>query len=118
MHTLCVRSASFMGPSFNNELYSQEVGAPMGSPPVPDYANLFMANRIDKEIWNILTRNQALKFFKRFLDDIFIIYSGSTKQLHTLFGEINAINPTIQMTMSHTSILGEDPLEKCECDPC
>ena len=102
---------------FNEELYSQDVGAPMGGAPVPDYANLFMAKRIDKEIRNIATRNQALKLFKRFLDDIFMVYCGSTKELHNVFQQINAINPTIQLTMAHTAIQGEDPTDKCNCEP-
>ena len=101
---------------FEDQLYSQEVGAPMGGPAVPDYANIFMAKKIDKGIREILTRNQALKLFKRFLDDIFIIFCGSTRDLHSLFKEINAINSSIQLTMSHTSVPGEDPLEKCECE--
>ena len=36
--------------TFHGESYKQDIGAPMGSAPVPDYANTFMANRIDPKI--------------------------------------------------------------------
>ena len=35
---------------FNGEYYKQEIGAPMGSPPVPDYANIFMGRKIDPKL--------------------------------------------------------------------
>ena len=39
---------------------------------------------------------------KRFLDDIFKIFVGSSKQLHRFFDEIITIHPTIKFTMRHT----------------
>ena len=44
--------------SFNNQLYFQKIGAPMGSAPVPYYANIFMDKRIDKKLKQLL---EALK---------------------------------------------------------
>ena len=91
----------------------------MGSAPVPNYANIFMDKRIDKKLKQLLealkTENgeNAQKLFKRFLDDIFLIFSGKTKDLHTFLKEANNINPTIQLTMSHTSVEGESTEDKC-----
>ena len=98
---------------FHEELYSQDIGAPMGAPPVPPYADIFMARGIDSKIKKI--DPERLKLLKRFLDDIFMIYSGSTKNLHNFFEAVNKINSSIQFTMSHTSIKGEPSENKCEC---
>ena len=86
----------------------------MGSRPVPSYANIFMAKRIDRFIRDLTTGNQnPLILFKRFLDDLFLIFRGSTKELHTLFHKINQIHPAIKFTMEHTSLENEPLNEKC-----
>ena len=96
----------------------------MGSKPAPAYANIFMAETIDKLFWDIARKygkngEIPLKFFKRFLDDIFLIFFGSVYNLHIMFfDELNTIHPTIKFTMSHTvpenNIL---ELESCSCPP-
>ena len=50
---------------------------------------------------------------KRFLDDIFQIFVGSTKDLHKFFDEINNIHPTLKFTLSHTTLKYESKEEKC-----
>ena len=92
---------------FHDGLWKQEVGAAMGSPPVPSYANSLMAD-IDDIIEAIASKykndeNEGLRVLKRFLDDFFLLFVGTTKDLHTLFEEANQINQTIQFTMSHTT---------------
>ena len=66
---------------FNSELYSQKIGGAMGQGHVPSEANIFLARRIDKIIELIARTNysDSLKFIKRFLDDWFLIFCGSTK---------------------------------------
>ena len=59
---------------------------------------------------------ELLLLLLRFLDDYFSIFVGSTKKLHALFAKINQINPSIQLTMSHTSIKNEPIEEKCDCE--
>ena len=107
--------------TFNEELYSQEVGAPMGSPPVPDYANMFMDRKIDRKIKEIAEKylqngTGELKELKRFLDDIFMVFCGKTKDLHAFLEEVNLINKTIQLTMSHTSAPEEAEGDRCNCE--
>ena len=103
---------------FNSEYFQLEIGAAMGSRPVPSYANIFMAKRIDRFIRDLTTGNQnPLILFKRFLDDLFLIFRGSTKELHTLFHKINQIHPAIKFTMEHTSLENEPLNEKCDCTP-
>ena len=56
-----------------------------------------------------------MSVLKRFLDDFFSIFNGTTKELHALFVKINQIHPTIKFTMSHTSIRNELLDNRCEC---
>ena len=91
----------------------------MGQRHVPPSENIFMARRIDNKIEDlarqIIENNiNPLKLFKRFLDDLFMIFLGSTFKLHKFLEEINNIHPSIQFTMNHTSLNSE--LERCECE--
>ena len=106
---------------FNQELYQQVIGTAMGTRPAPPYANIFMANKIDNKIKEVASKindneEDSIKILKRFLDDIFMIYVGSTKNLHNLLKEINKIHPNINLTMSHTSNISEQISSKCECE--
>ena len=72
---------------FNEEYYIQNIGAAMGSRPVPPYANNFMAKLIDPRFLEIAKKFIKdgvfpIKFLKRFLDDLFSIWLGTTKSLH------------------------------------
>ena len=50
----------------------------MGKPkPAPDYANIFMSV-IDDEI---LKLSDKIKLFKRFLDDIYMVFKGNYDEL-------------------------------------
>merc|ERR1712030_56759 len=89
----------------------------MGTRPAPPYANIFMANQIDDKIKEAASKmkdceEDSIKLLKHFLDDLFIIYFGSTKRLHNLLKEINKIHPNIKLTMSHTSIISEPNISK------
>ena len=107
---------------FNEDLYKQLIGAAMGTPPAPSYANIYMAKRIDGAIREAAIKygtqgKSALQMLKRFLDDIFQIFSGTTKQLHSFFEEINQIHPTLKFTMSHTTPISEMEQDRCPCEP-
>jgi hypothetical protein len=59
-----------------------------------------------------------LKFFKRFLDDIFLVFLGSTAKLHLFFNDINMIHPNIKFTMTHTKPKSENQDQiTCPCPP-
>jgi hypothetical protein len=98
---------------FNEEYFIQQIGAPMGSAPVPSYANIFMAE-FDEAIRN-RAGAQGMQLLTRFLDDYFLLYCGTTKKLHQFLEEINQINTHIQLTMNHTSIEGEATHDRCQC---
>ena len=66
-----------------------------------------MANKIDPAILKlaseIKSESNPIDLFKRFLDDIFLVYTGSLQSLHMFLSELNNIHPTIKFTMSHTT---------------
>ena len=85
-------------------------------------ANIFMATKIDPQIKDIAhkfkqSRGEALKLFKRYLDDFFFIFRGTTKDLHLFFNEVNQIHPTIKMTINHTTPSTEIQQDRCGCEP-
>ena len=75
----------------------KNIGAVMGSRPVPSNANILMA-KIDGLIKE-LNGAYAIQLMKRFLDDFFIIFLGSSIELHDLFQKINNIHPTQPIVM-------------------
>ena len=90
--------------SFNSEHFQQEIGAAMGSRPIPHYANNFMAKRNDK-ITRKLTSGTGnpLLLFKRFLDDLFSYSKGLW------------IHPTIKFNIKCARLELEPLDEKCNC---
>ena len=110
---------------FHEATYLQKVGVAMGVHPAPNYADIFMAKRIDNRIRELAEemKNQNMQnlplllLLKRFLDDIFLVFQGTTKQIHQLLDKINAIHKSIQFTMEHTSNKEENKADKCDCTP-
>ena len=61
-----------------------------------------------------------IMFLKRFLDDIFMVYTGSIETLHQFLGELNKLHPTIKFTMNHTLPYQKEnlaPPPTCTCKP-
>ena len=52
-------------------------------------------------------------FLKRFLDDLFMIFTGSAENLHKFLAEINKLHPGIKFTMTHTRLPSDT---SCNCD--
>jgi hypothetical protein len=82
---------------FNREFFIQLLGTAMGTRVAPTYANIFMA-KLEK----IMLENcpQELKHFlhcwKRFIDDIFFIWSGSYEDLSKFHEYLNSVHPTMK----------------------
>ena len=80
-----------------------------------------MARKIDNFIKEIAKKytegNISLRKLKCFLDDIFSIFVGTTKDLHRFIEEINKIHHAIKFTMTRTTIIDEDINSRCSCPP-
>ena len=107
---------------FNSQLFLQLIGTSMGTKCAPNYSNIFMARKIVPEIIKKAIKHGdgtfPIRLFKRFLDDIIILWCGSVEKLHSFIEDINTINPAIQFTLSHTVVATEmtTNTEPCTCD--
>ncbi len=67
---------------FNKDLFLQKIGTAMGTRVAPTYANIFMSN-IDVLIQNSAKEGEKefIYYYKRFIDDILVIWTGTQEQL-------------------------------------
>ena len=83
--------------SFMDKHFLQLVRTAMGN--APPYANLFMSRHKETIqeafIW-------AIPFWKRFIDDIFLIFLGTAKQLQSMKDFMNKLHLTIKFTSEHS----------------
>jgi len=84
---------------FMDKHYLQIQGTAMGTKMAPPYANIFMA-KIEQQI----TKNHTehIDIWKRFIDDIFFIWTGSFTQLTEFMHMANTIHPTIKFTFEYS----------------
>lgn len=84
---------------FEGKHFLQIRGTAMGTKMAPNYANLFMANLESRFL-----SNRGLKplCYKRYIDDIFIIWPHREKDLLTFISDFNAIHPNIKFTHSYS----------------
>ena len=85
---------------YHNGLYQQLICTTMGSK--PSYANIYLAKKVDHERERLGFKygnrtSSTFQIQKRFLDDLFIIFKGTTKNLHELLQEINEVHPTSKL---------------------
>ena len=67
----------------------------MGTKMAPAYANLFMG-RLEAQLIN--QAPESIHTWKRFIDDIFIIWTGTNAEFEKFMSNINQIHPTIKFT--------------------
>ena len=79
---------------FNEKHYLQIKGTAMGTKMVPAYANLFMG-KIELKLQALTDK---IFVWKRFIDDIFIIWTGSQSELTEFLKKANEIHETIKFT--------------------
>ena len=97
--------------TFNGDHYLQTGGTAMGTSVAPNYANLFMDR----------FKTKALKGFplkpltcKRFIDDIFMVWTQGEESLKTFIDYLNSLHETIKFTheMSYSQIVFLDTTVK------
>ena len=84
---------------FNGKNYLQIGGTAMGTKVAPSYANLFMGE-LEKNILECSPKEPLL--WKRFIDDIFMIWTYSQKELHTFLEYLNRFHHSIKFTMEYS----------------
>ena len=89
---------------FDKKLFLQKIGTAMGTVCAPPFETIFM-NKIDeliKDLAKTVTNADPIGLYKRFLDDIFLVWKGSVQDLQTFLEEINKIHPSIKFTAEFT----------------
>ena len=74
-------------------LFHQKWGLAMGTPMAVSAAVVYMAS-----LENPLLTLERLLFYRRFIDDIFLIWSGNLLSLHSFLNKLNNLAPTIKLT--------------------
>jgi len=85
--------------TFVDFFFLQVCGVAMGTPMAPNFANLFMANFEEK---HILTFSSKPTFYKRYIDDIILIFDHPLSKLEELQQHLNDVHPTIKFTFEHS----------------
>lgn len=95
---------------FENSFYHQVKGTAMGSPFAPSYANLFMGKFEADFVYspsNIF--HHCLKCWFRYIDDVFLIFSGTVEELNQfhefLNSRLDSIRFSLEYSMSSISFL-------------
>jgi len=88
---------------FDNQTFLQIKGTAMGKKYAPSFANIFM------HFWEELalhSHHQTPIFWKRYIDDIFGIWTHSEEELLTFIDHINSLNSNIKtsLTFHKTSV--------------
>ena len=84
---------------FNSKLYIQRIGTAMGSRCAPTYACLFMAE-LENRMLETWTGTQPW-LYKRFIDDCFMIWTGSVQELEEFIEYINSRHKFIKFTAEY-----------------
>ena len=72
----------------------------MGTKCAVIYANLFMNHFEEYYIYNRI--NKKCSFYKRFIDDIFILWNGTLDDLKTFVHQLNTLHPTIKFDAKYS----------------
>ena len=85
---------------FNGKHYLQKKGSSMGSKSSCHYADVFMDDFETRYIYpRILGKNKG---YFRFVDDIFMIWTGSKAELLAFFEEINSVHESIKFDCNYS----------------
>jgi hypothetical protein len=81
------------------KLYLQKIGTVIGTRAAPTYANIFM-EEMDNQVQEC-GKNEGEKhilFYKRFIDDILLLWKGTEEKFLEFMEKINSLHPTIKFT--------------------
>jgi len=85
--------------TFTGFFFLQVRGVAMGTPMAPNFANLYMANFEEKFIFTFPFQP---KFYKRYIDDIILIFDHPLDNFMQFKEHLNTVHPTMKFTFEHT----------------
>ena len=75
----------------------------MGTRTAPSYANIFMADLENKLLDNSPNNLKPL-IWKRYIDDIFVVWTHGEESLHTFINHLNTSHPTIKFEHEYSHL--------------
>ena len=84
--------------NFNGRSFLQTKGCAMGTVATPSYANIFMGLFEETHIYPHI--DEDCLFYARFIDDIFMIYTGGLDKLNAFLTLLNSLHPSIKFDYS------------------
>ena len=85
---------------FNSTNYLQISGVAMGTKCAVIYANLFMSHFEETHIYPLIANK--CPFYKRFIDDIFLLWTGTLDELKVFIEDLNKLHPTIKFDAKYS----------------
>ena len=86
--------------SFNKKLYLQKRGTAMGTVMAPAYANAFM-HRLETQMIGFLEYKP--KLWRRFIDDVFMIWPHGEEKLQDFIAHIRDYHDTVKFTVEYST---------------
>lgn len=86
---------------FNNSLFKQIDGLSMGNPISPALANVFLCH-MEERIFNSCPNHFKPLFYKRYLDDTFVIFKDESSA-NNFLEFVNSIHPNLEFTIEKES---------------
>ena len=85
---------------FNNDNFIQVSGTLMGGKYAPSYANVFMG-KFENDLLTSASKKPLVWY--RFIDDIFLIWTGTNEELSNFIEHANSLHPTILLTSEQST---------------
>ncbi len=86
---------------FENDFFLQVRGAAMGSRMAPNYVGLFMGLFEQDQVFALTNPFLPhIRLWRRYVDDIFLLWTGNQQELNEFFQWINTCNRSLKFTMS------------------
>ena len=83
----------------NNQYFSQKNGLAMGSPLSGLLADIYLNNFKNSFILTNNKHKNNIIFYGRYVDDTFLIYKGTQRQIDNLHSYLNNINDKMRFTL-------------------
>lgn len=116
--TAFVLETSFV--TFQDKIFKQTQGMPMGTNAAVELANIYVAHTIDTH-WVVQKwiENGRVRHWKRYIDDIFCIIRGSIKSARQFLHMLNQLTENLQFTVvAHPNTLAILDLEMYRHNNC
>ena len=88
--------------TFMDKLYLQKHGTAMGTKMAPSFANIFMG-ALEQTLLSSSPNHLIPLLWKRFIDDIFLIWTHGEESFRSFIQHLNSFHPTIKFEVTHST---------------